>query len=78
MARRKFYMSRDGENGITLWYGKPKWDDGFFYHDDWRADLISFSPHACLAKTAWPSIKPCDLKLGECVEIKIPKFELAK
>ena len=80
MARRKFYVSRDGENYITLWYGKPKWDseDGCFYHDDWRADLVNFVPRGCLAKAIWPLIKPCDLKPGQCVEIKVPKLELSR
>ncbi len=82
MARRKkWYVSMDYDQEIHVWYGWPnkeKCRRGNAFDDSSGALMIlNFLPFIDWGKTIWPQIKPCELKPGECLEIKPPKLELA-
>ncbi len=86
MAKRKFYVSMDYDYEVRIWHGKPK-------RQNFHGSGICFTPglkeadmvvnfdadeNNCeIVENVWPLLKPCDLKPGEYVEIKVPKLELA-
>lgn len=84
---RKFYVSMDYDYEIRIWYGKPKrgnihgagtfFAPGFKEAEMFLAFDLNENSICDIAETLWFLLKPCDLKPGQCVEIKIPKLELA-